>query len=181
MVCPIHSGKRITYVAIVSGIPYVLKIVGISAVAYYCHLLYDSVNIVLFMVTVLVLSMQKSYLFYTVIIEKNLVAFTWQICCLIEIILTLQFAVSVLLNHRWFPCIPKATSSSIFVFLVVDSIVFSYFAFCLARPKTENESNHPSEQSTEGLMRSGSQETHSLQGGEDQTPQNANMIGKQLV
>ena len=179
------TGKRlckdlVAYVVIISIILYVLKIAGITVIAYFCHLFTDSIYVLLFAITVTVLSIQKSYLFYSVIFERPLYMFTWQICCLIEVILTLQFGVSVLLNHKWFPCIPAAMASTFFICLFLDSVVYSYFAFCLAESNMDNRIN-PAEQTTPELAGSGMQETQTIENGEDQTAQNDSNIGKQFT
>ena len=178
MTCKKYSKEYITCVVMLSSILYVLKIVGVAVIAYFCHLFNDSTYFLLFMITVTILSMQKSYLFYSVIVERPLYMFTWQICCLIEVILTLQFGVSILLNQKWFPCIPQSLSSSIFVCLFVESVVYSYLAFCLAGSHMDNRIN-PDEQSTqESAAGSGMPETQPVEDGENQTTQNDSNTGK---
>ena len=134
-----HS-KAITYaVAMISIVLYMAKLTAITYIAFNCCLGFkNSNNVFTYSIAVSLFSILKLYLFQSVLVERTSNVCTWQICSLLEITMSLQFGFCTLLNHQWFQCINQGVASSLFICLVLDTMIYGYFAFRIVGANLQN-------------------------------------------
>ena len=116
--------------ALVSIILYIAKLSGITYIAFSCCAGFEnSNNVIIYSVGVSSFSILKLYLYQSVLVGAVSNIFLSQICPLLEITMSIQFAFFTLLNQHWYPCIDREVASTVFVFIILDTLICGYFAY----------------------------------------------------
>ena len=127
--------------ALLSMILYIAKLSGITYIAFSCCSGFDnSNNVLIYSFGVSSFSILKLYLYQSVLVGAESNIFLFQICPLLEVTMSIQFGFFTLLNQHWYPCIDREVASTVFVFIILDTLICGYFAYHII---TSNWSNIP--------------------------------------
>ena len=123
--------KFVSYsVALLSMILYIAKLSGITYIAFSCCAGFNnSNNVIIYSTGVSLFSIFKLYLYQSVLVGAVSNTLLTQLFPLLEIMISIQFGFFTLVNHHWYPCIDREVASTVFVCIILDTLICGYFAF----------------------------------------------------
>ena len=132
--------KLVSYsFAFLSMILYIAKLSGITYIAFSCCAGFEnSNNVIIYSIGLSSFSILKIYLYQSVLVGAVSNIFLSQICPLLEITISIQFGFFTLLNQHWYPCIDWEVASTVFVFIILDTLICGYYAFHIITSNWQN-------------------------------------------